>query len=530
MPRPPVQIVWFKRDLRVDDHEPLTQAAAQSAVKGPVLPLYVVEPDLWQQPDSSGRQYAFITECLTDLQDQLAGLGQPLIIRIGEMIDTLNELTKHYEITALWSHQETGNRWTFNRDIAVGDWCAEHGIIWHQPRQHGIDRGRVPRNGWAKRWDRLMGQPVWQPPAALAPFTDLDPGTIPHWASLSNHPDPCPHRQMGGREPGLDILYSFLHERGEPYQKAMSSPVTAFDACSRLSPHLAYGTVSIREAAQAAWERQAEIRALPPGERGKWSGAMNSFIGRLHWHCHFIQKLESAPALEYKNLHPAYDGVREDEFNERYFDAYCRAETGFPFVDACLRALDAHGWINFRMRAMLMAFSSYHLWLHWPRPAQFLARRFTDFEAGIHYAQSQMQSSTTGINTPRIYNPVKQGHDQDPDGAFIRRWVPELAGLDDRDLHEPWRADPMTLHQAGIRLDETYPERLVDHEAAARAARERIWAVRRGCEYRDQADDIQQRHGSRKSGIKNRGNADGVTGRKTAKTRAKTTSDQASLL
>ena len=526
MPRPPVQIVWFKRDLRIADHEPLARAASAIDDLGPVLPLYVIEPELWQQPDSSGRQFAFIRESLTELRRALAGLGQPLVIRQGGMIEMLDQLRAKFTITALWSHQETGNRWTFDRDIRVGDWCQEHGIPWHQPRQHGIDRGLIQSNGWAKRWDTLMALPTHQPPAALPPLPDLDAGTLPEWKDISNQSDPCPERQQGGREAGLATLNSFLYERGEPYQKAMSSPVTAYDACSRLSPHLAHGTISIREAAQAAWTRQDEVRALPQGTRGKWRGALNSFIGRLHWHCHFMQKLESDPRLEFENMHPAYNGLREGEFNERYFAAYCQAETGFPFVDACLRALDAHGWINFRMRAMLMAFASYHLWLHWRQPSLHLARRFTDFEAGIHYAQSQMQSGTTGINTPRIYNPVKQGYDQDPDGVFIKRWVPELARLEGADLHEPWRADPMTLHAAGITLGDTYPDRLVDHEAAAREAREKIWGVRRGQSYRAKADDIQNRHGSRKSGMQNRG----ATGRKRKRASATQDDGQAQLL
>ena len=314
--RPPVQIVWFKRDLRVDDHEPLAQATAQTAVKGPVLPLYVIEFDLWQQPDSSGRQYEFLSDCLAELREACASLGQPLIIRVGNMIEVLADLQDNFTITALWSHQETGNRWTFDRDIRVGDWCVEHGIPWHQPRQHGIDRGRVQRNGWAKRWDAMMAKPTWKRPQTLTPIAGLDPGPLPCWADVSHAGDPCPYRQQGGRNAALSTLDSFLHGRGEPYQKAMSSPVTAFDACSRLSPHLAYGTLSMREAAQAAWARQDAVRALPPGQRGKWPGAMNSFVGRLHWHCHFMQKLESDPKLEFENMHPAYDGLREGEFTE----------------------------------------------------------------------------------------------------------------------------------------------------------------------------------------------------------------------
>ncbi|MEM6902645.1 MAG: deoxyribodipyrimidine photo-lyase [Pseudomonadota bacterium] len=504
MPRSAIHIVWFKRDLRVEDNAALNDAAMSCGDTAAVLPLYIIEPELWAQPDYSARQFEFLRECLTDLRTRLDECGQPLIVRLGEIEAVLDQFARDFEIAGLWSHQETGNAWTFARDRRVEDWCRLQGVDWHQPLQHGVFRALGNRNGWAKRWDKMMAAPVEATPS-LKPLEGIDPGVIPNSHDLELANDPCPHRQTGGRDQAKHLLHSFLFERGEGYQKAMSSPVTAYDACSRLSPHFAFGTLSMREAVQAAWARQDELAGLTRGEKGKWPGALNSFIGRLHWHCHFMQKLESEPKLEFENLHPAYDGLREGSFNQGHFDAYQRAQTGFPFVDACLRALAAHGWINFRMRAMLMAFSSYHLWLHWREPSVFLARRFTDFEPGIHYAQSQMQSGTTGINTPRIYNPVKQGHDHDPDGDFIRRWVPELAGLAGRDLHEPWRADPMTLHGANVRLGDTYPNRLVDHEQAARDARQAIWGVRRGRAYRDAADDIQAQHGSRKSGIRHRG-------------------------
>ena len=129
-----------------------------------------------------------------------------------------------------------------------------------------------------------------------------------------------------------------------------------------------------------------------------------------------------------------------------------------------------------------------------------MARYFTDYEPGIHWSQSQMQSGTTGINTVRIYNPVKQGIDQDPTGEFTRRWVPELAAIPDKHLQEPWKAE-----NAGDVLGKAYPERIIDHLEAAKDARQKIWAVRRGDDFRTEAARIQHKHGSRKSGIPNRG-------------------------
>ena len=344
-----------------------------------------------------------------------------------------------------------------------------------------------------------MAQPMATPPSGLLPLPAIDPGPIP--TEPGSGVDRCPSRQPGGRAAGQALLDSFLHDRGARYHKEMSSPNAAFDSCSRLSPHIALGTISIREAAQATRRRLDAVRALDPAARGAWPAALSAFVGRLHWHCHFIQKLESEPRLEFENQHRAYDGLRPDAPDPHHLAAWSRGETGWPFLDACMRALTATGWINFRMRAMLMAVSSYQLWQPWRPASLHLARLFTDYEPGIHYPQSQMQSGTTGINTVRLYNPIKQSRDQDPDGRFIRRWIPALAGVADRFIHEPWLMDTAEQHRAGCVIGSDYPAPVVDHIQAAKAARAKVWSVRRGDAYRQEAGAIQERHGSRKSGL-----------------------------
>jgi deoxyribodipyrimidine photo-lyase len=487
----PVQIVWFKRDLRVADHTPLVEASA----RGPVLPLYIVEPEYWQEPDASARQWAFVVESLVDLQQQLGALGQPLVIRIGDAVQVLRAIHAQFGISALWSHEETGNGWTYTRDKRVAAWARGAGIAWHERRQTGVVRRLASRNGWAKAWDRDMAQPILDPPRGLAPL-DLDAGQIPSAKSLGLAPDLCPHRQTGTRQVALDTLHSFLTLRGREYRYQMSSPVTAFDASSRMSPHLTWGTISMREVAQHTWARMRELKAQQAEDTRAWRASMVSFSGRQHWHCHFMQKLEDEPRLEFENLHRAYNGMRPEIADAAKLSAWEKGETGFPFVDACMRALAAHGWINFRMRAMLTSFASYHLWLPWRDSGLHLARQFTDYEPGIHWSQIQMQSGTTGINTMRIYNPVKQGYDQDAEGRFVRAWVPELAEVPDAFVHEPWRWDG-----AGSVLGKTYPEPIVENAAAARAAREALSAVRKGSGHREVARKIADKHGSRKSGV-----------------------------
>lgn len=485
----PLNIVWFKRDLRVADHRPLAWAAQA----GPVLPLYIAEPELWAQPDASARQWAFAAESLAELQASLADLGQPLCVMVGEAVAILRHLHDRHGIAALWSHEETGNGWTYARDLAVKAWASAAGVPWHEARQFGVIRRITSRNGWAKAWERDMASPITPPPRALPPLAGAWPTHIPTGAELGLAPDPCPDRQRGGRAAAMATLDSFLHRRGRDYRYRMSSPVTAFDASSRLSPHLTWGTVSMREVAQATWARMRALKAGDEPHARNWRASMISFAGRQHWHCHFMQKLEDEPRIEFQNLHRAYDGLRPDTADARRLAAWSAGNTGFPFVDACMRALDRHGWINFRMRAMLMSFASYHLWLPWRASGLHLARQFVDYEAGIHWPQVQMQSGTTGINTMRIYNPVKQGYDQDPAGRFVRAYVPELASVPDAFIHEPWRWEGA----AGL----PYPAPIVDNAAAAKAARDALYAIRKGADHKAAARRIVDKHGSRKTGM-----------------------------
>jgi deoxyribodipyrimidine photo-lyase len=493
-PKTIINVTWFKRDLRVFDN----QALSKASLRAPVLPIYVIEPDLWRQPDMSGRQWGFVTESLSELREELGQLGQPLVLRQGDVVRVLDEIRREFEFLELWSHEETGNDWTFQRDRRVAAWCRDNGVVWHEVQNHGVVRRLRSRDGWANGWEKLMALPVTEPPAIRS--LNIESGSIPAACDLNIVPDACEGRQRGGRKAALERLESFLNTRGETYRSAMSSPLEGSEACSRLSPHLAWGTVSMREVAQATWAKQRQLKVDSQYQGSRWRGALKSFTGRLHWHCHFMQKLEDEPRIEFENFHSGYDGVRSPSPDKERLHAWAVGETGLPFVDACMRSLRATGWLNFRMRAMVMATASYHLWLHWREPGLELARLFTDYEPGIHWSQVQMQSGTTGINTVRIYNPVKQGYDQDPTGEFTRRWVPELGVIADRHLQEPWKAD-----NSRDVIGKVYPERIVDHLAAARKARQCIWAVRAGPEFRAKASEIQQKHGSRKSGIPNRG-------------------------
>lgn len=481
-----MHIVWFKRDLRIEDNEALARAAKQ----GPILPLYIIEQDLWHQPDMSRRHYIFLQECLNELDQSLAALGQKLIIKIGNVVDVLKDINERHDIQALWSHQETWNGWTYKRDKLVKHWCRSYNIPWYEPAQNGVIRCLNNRDGWAACWYNQMKKPLAIKPFKLQTIEEQS-DILPSCAELGMKEDQFDSLQKGGRSEGLKLLYSFLYKRGEGYTKEMSSPVTAFESCSRISAHLAFGTLSVREVFQICENRSQEIKKKPSGAKEKWLSAMRSFLGRLRWHCHFIQKLEDEPQIEFANMHPAYNSLRAREFNDDYFTSWKSGMTGYPMVDACMRALTATGWLNFRMRAMVMSFASYHLWLHWRKPALHLAKLFTDYEPGIHYSQVQMQSGTTGINAIRIYNPIKQGIDHDPEGVFIRKWIPELRDMDQSFIHKPW--------QAASQMN-GYPMPIIDEKSARKHAADQLYGLRKNnVIHKKMATKIVKKHASRKS-------------------------------
>ncbi|MCP9939585.1 deoxyribodipyrimidine photo-lyase, partial [Synechococcus sp. Cruz CV12-2-Slac-r] len=189
-----VQLVWFKRDLRVSDHLPLS-----SAVKcGVVLPLYIVEPELWNQPDTSARQWEFCSDCLVELQANLALIGQSLIIRIGDPILILTELHNQFKFSNIWSHEETGNRFTYDRDLKVKKWCLQNLVFWNETPTAGVVRGLKNRSKWAQQWtERMRPQPI-SIPSKLTPLTSLAsvPALIsealPSSTELNMRLDSCP--------------------------------------------------------------------------------------------------------------------------------------------------------------------------------------------------------------------------------------------------------------------------------------------------------------------------------------------------
>ena len=457
------ELVWFKRDLRWHDHAALAQASRLGTIRC----VYIVEPALWRQPDAALQHFEFIRESLTALNAELQRWGGCIEIHTGDPPDVFEQLWAEAPFLRLHSHQETGNGFTYDRDRRVTAWCKSRGVHWHEYPQFGVVRGLKNRASWQARWEALMAAPqhhitdvrFWRHGTPV----DLEMRAPSH---LKHDP---PLRQRGGRPLAMTTLHSFLHARSLGYRGGISSPLTAPDACSRLSPYLAWGCISLREVVQ---HTRAHMAQLPP-QAGRHQAGLSAFLSRLYWHCHFIQKLESEPEIEHHNMHRGYDGLREDEFNPVHFEALQSARTGWPMVDACVIMLRETGWLNFRMRAMLVSVAAYPLWLHWRPVGEWLATQFLDYEPGIHWSQMQMQSGTTGINTTRVYNPIKQAMDHDPHGVFVKRW-----------LHSQTRDMPVAP--------------LVDLAEATRVAKHRLHERRRTPEVRQGKQAVLDLHASRR--------------------------------
>lgn len=480
-----INIVWLKRDLRLQDHAPLHEAEAKGI---PYLILFLYEPEFIVAEDCSERHLQFQHASIAQMNANLKTLNQQVHCLYANALDAFKFFIEEFQVQHVFSHRESGNMKSFQRDLSLQELFKSHGILWKEFQRDGILRGIKNRDSWDEKWHAYMHSPITQ----ITYSSDKNvvvhhPFQLPvtFEEMLHNYPS---NFQPAGETYALRYLQDFLQQRAFDYSRYISKPLLSRKSCSRLSPYLAWGNISVRQAYQHT------VAAM---QHSKRKNSYLGFLSRLKWHCHFIQKFESDCSYETQCINRGFEEFVWHK-NEKYLQAWKQGNTGVPIVDACMRCLHQTGWLNFRMRAMLVSFLCHYLQQDWRWGMYHLAQLFLDFEPGIHYTQFQMQAGTTGVNLIRVYNPIKNSLEHDAEAKFISMYVPELAALPVEFKHEPFRMTELEMQVYGVELGKDYPWPIVDLSTAAKEGRDRLWQHRKNAAVKEDGKRILEMHTRRK--------------------------------
>jgi len=482
--------VWLKRDLRLQDHLALHHALQEDL---PVLLLYIFEPSLLKDKHYSERHWNFVKESLQHLQEQLNTHTTEILVVEDEVVFVFKTLIAHIKIHTLFSHQETGLRITYDRDIALEKFAItlkkeqpDKKFGWVEFCTNGVQRGLRNRKGWSNDWEWFMNQPQLPFQPKKGQFVDLQfLSELKKYFIVPSLETPVQSSfQPGGTHNGLRYLDSFLRGRYREYNAHISKPTLARKSCSRLSPYIAWGNLSVRQ----VWQQAKAFREIASHKR-----AIDGFISRLRWQAHFIQKFEMEDTMQFVSVNKGYHTLKKTR-NVAHQKAWREGKTGYPLVDACMRCLVETGYLNFRMRAMTLSFFTHNLWQSWQDASPHLAQQFLDFEPGIHYPQIQMQAGETGINMLRIYNPVKNSLEHDPEGAFIKKWIPELRDVPVAYIHEPYKMSLMEQQFCNTFIGKDYPLPIVDIKKTGKQAGDILWNLKENNLVKKESYRILKRH------------------------------------
>jgi deoxyribodipyrimidine photo-lyase len=423
-------LVWFRRDLRIVDHLPLYRAAS----RGAVIPVFVFDRALLHHPETSPARVEFMLDCLAALDQELRSRGGRLILRYGDPVEVLPQLVREVEADGIYAHIDFERIYGRVRDARLNCCLERDGIKirWFEPA--ATTSALIPYPHYRTLWFKEMDADLVPVPPRISVPPDVVGEPLPKLADLGLMADGKPIPQ-GGIEPARALLRQFLAEKTDRYYWQLSYP--GAEATSGLSPYIKFGVISIRECYQTAKALKSDDFRLQRSQ--------SQFIARLRWGSGFTQRFRYMPQLEVRSLYQVFD---DDGwfFDDGLYEAWQQGQTGFPIVDAAARCLlETGGWkqLNFRVRALYSSFLSNLLGMDWRFGALHFMRHLIDGDCPIDHYQWAMQSGVTHCvdkTWTRIYNPEQVAVDRcDPEGAFIKHWVPEVAHLRPDQLGVPPR-------------------------------------------------------------------------------------------
>lgn len=459
-----LQVVWFRRDIRLHDHQPLVEALRYGE---PILPVYIADPSLWKNSELSVRHLQFIMEGLTELQESFHHRSGTVYVSIQEVEDVLATIYEAFGEFTIHTHEESETPLMKEQNMRVYMWMERQGLQMKEYQQDGVEKGHDHRGTWRKEWNVYMDSPLWRTPTYIPTVDEKEvpsilSSSIEKMNRLSVGGIGIKYGQQGGESLALESLETFFSERSIRYKDDLSDSVASSTSGSRLSPYLAWGNVTMRYVVQRTNEK---ISSIEDEDHVK---QLKAFLSRLFWHSQYKQWLEDDSSIALESINTALDHVRED--NEERFHKWCKGETGIPMIDAAMRLLLKTGWINHQLRAMLISFACHTLGLDWRKPGDYLAGLFLDYVPGIHYSQIQISAGTTDAKSVKVLNPIKLGKHLDPEGAFVRSHIPALKHVPNKYIHQPWK------YHGFVHID--YSEPVVDVKEANRFAKEVISSVK----------------------------------------------------
>ncbi len=495
-------IYWHKHDFRLFDNPALIAAVSLAKSQNSIfVPILGLETDLIKNSKTAFEfaefhQFGYLSSLLPLYQNYVHFGIKPVLFE-DPILEILKKILRYGEITHLVSHQEHGTTGTWDRDKIVARFCKEHNIKWLEIPPSSVKRGFLNRDDRDKIFKKYVNSPLLPIPKFETELKKDDKIEIFNKEfEKSNREifDQFLEKQtslqkkynlpQASEKIGLEMLKSFTKTRSKYYRGGISSPNSALIYGSRLSQFLAFGSLSLRFVYQYFWQ---EIKL---NSDSKIRSGILGALQRLHWREHFIQRLETEAGMSQTAINQNFNQIIYTH-NLELFQRFKTGSTGEVLIDACIRCLLQTGFINFRMRAMLVSYAVFGLDLDWREVGRFLASIFLDYEPGIHWSQIQMQSGITGINTIRVYSPQKQLLDQDPNCVFVKKWLPELKEI------EPEIIKKYTTISLFVASKNLYPEPATDFKQACKINKLKTFGVRKSAD-RTINKAVYVKHGSRK--------------------------------